>query len=85
MTAFWVKFGNHSAGCVEGVNEDDARNAAEALSLGDVVKIARLPYPARPRLNHLRDAHGHISHSFCTDPSRCAGHHFCPKQPCCTE
>jgi hypothetical protein len=33
----------------------------------------------------MRDAHGHIAHSFCTDPSRCAGHHFCPKQPCCTE
>jgi hypothetical protein len=85
MTAYWVKFSNHSAGCIEGVTENEAREAAEALNLGGVVSMSRIPYPARPRLHQIRDANGHVAPSFCTTPSRCAGHYFCPKKPCCTE
>jgi len=85
MTAFWVKFGNHSAGCVEGRTEMEAREAAEALDLGGVVKMTSIPYPARPRLHSIANAEGFISPSFCTEPARCSGHTFCPKRPCCTD
>lgn len=79
MPAYWVKFKDGKGGCVEGTNAADA--TAEAESLGEVVSLKVLPYPANPRLSKVQSD----CPAFCFTPHLCAGKSSCPKSYACSE
>ena len=85
MRAFWIKFENHTSGCVEAEDETEARKIAEEIKGVEVVSCDILPYPAQPRLNKwIHPKFGHATPSFCYRPQQCKGHGSCPTNPYCT-
>lgn len=87
--AYWVKFAGNGAGaCVEvepGQGETEARVLAERLACKEVVAIARLPYPADPRLNRVSMGSYGPSPSFCYRPEECARSGRCTAGISCVE
>lgn len=84
VRAWWVCAKGFGSGCVEALNEVEARQIGAEKLGGEVTECDQLPYPASPRLNAYEHALGVIP-SFCFDPHGCKGRSSCPKNYCCTE
>lgn len=81
---WWVTAEGKGSGCVEALNETEAR-AIGAEKLGaPVTECQQLPYPASPRL-HIEPGHYGVCPSFCYQPSRCEGRSCCPQSISCVE
>jgi len=74
---YWVTFEDAKSGTVEASDEGSARERAEEH--GAVVSVARLPYPAQPRIAVDSDCP-----SFCYSPRECRGRGSCPKGYACS-
>lgn len=71
-------------GETEGAASANVRQAlAQARVEGEVhiLSIQPLPYPGEPRLGYKSGD----CPSFCVHPSKCAGHHRCPRNIMCSE
>lgn len=83
---YWVTFENYASGCVEALNETEARRLGEEIAGQPVADCDRLPYPAHPRLNiHVIPELGQACPSFCYAPQQCKGRGCCPQNYSCTE
>lgn len=81
MRPWWVCSKGHGSGCVEAMNETEARAVALEKMGGEILACDQLPYPASPRVHVERSDFP----SFCFDPHRCKGHSSCPQRYSCTE
>ncbi|MNF99067.1 hypothetical protein D3C84_819530 [compost metagenome] len=85
VSAWWVKSETGRQGCIEALNEDEARLIGAAIMGDPIDECDKLPYPAQPRLNaYQHPVHG-VTPSFCYDPTSCKGRGCCPKNYSCTE
>lgn len=82
---YWATFDRRGPGCVEALNESDAKAEAEKKTGEAPVSCEKLPYPAEPRLNHYVDARVGVCPSFCYNPNLCKGRGSCPNGPACME
>lgn len=83
---YWVTFEHYASGCVEALNEEEARRIGEEIAGQPVADCDRLPYPAHPRLNiHIIPELGQACPSFCYAPQQCKGRGCCPQNYSCTE
>lgn len=78
MQAYWVKFKDRDAGCIEAPKIESVY--ALAKPLGEVATVKPLPYPANPRLNS-----GSTIPSLCFEPEKCQGRTSCPRRIACSE
>lgn len=85
VRAWWIKSETGRRGCVEALNEDEARLIGAATFGEPVDECDKLPYPAQPRLNIYQHPDHGVTPSFCHDPDRCKGSGCCPKNYSCTE
>jgi len=89
MAAYWMTFRNHSAGCVEGDDKDDAIRNAEIVVEETPLTADCLPYPASPRLfaKTVRGSDGsyRVIPSFCMHPEQCKGRGCCPRRMSCVD
>ena len=87
--AYWMKFENGKAGCVEAGTPKEAIRLGEKKVGSKHTSIDMLPYPADPRLvvKKYVDADGSecTFPSFCWTPEECKGRHSCPKSYSCVE
>lgn len=81
MRAWWACSEGHGSGCVEAMNETEARAIALEKLGGEILACGQLPYPASPRLHIARPDFP----SFCFEPHKCKGHSSCPQRYSCTE
>lgn len=81
MRAWWVCSKGHGSGCVEAMDETEARAIALEKLGGEILACDQLPYPASPRLHIARPDFP----SFCFEPHKCKGHSSCPQRYSCTE
>lgn len=81
LRSWWV----NKRGCVETMNEQEARELAAEIFGTPVTECLQLPYPASPRLNTVSREGVGVCPSFCFDPGRCKGHSSCPQRYSCTE
>jgi len=82
---FWVTYRGSPPGCVEAVDDAEASRLAAELAGEPALSVARLPYPALPRLNPATQPHGGTTPSFCFRPSQCQGSTACPQRLSCVE
>lgn len=85
LRAWWVSAYRVGSGCVEAMNEIEARAIGSEKLGAEVTECNWLPYPAEPRLNKVeRDGYG-VFPSFCFEPHKCKGRSSCPQRYSCTE
>lgn len=85
---YWLHFEGRRPACVEAMTPEEARALGAELGKAPVTSCDELPYPAEPRLNHVRhqDAQGgFVTPSFCHSPEQCKGKTVCPQRYSCTE
>lgn len=81
MRPWWVCSKGHGSGCVEAMNETEARAVALEKMGGEILASDQLPYPATPRIHIERSDFP----SFCYEPHKCKGYSSCPQRYSCTE
>lgn len=82
---YWVTFEHYASGCVEALNEAEARRIGEEIAGQPVADCDKIPYPAHPRLNKHIDPKFGACPSFCYAPEQCKGRGCCPQNYSCTE
>lgn len=70
MRPWWVCSKGHGSGCVEAMNETEARAVALEKMGGEILACDQLPYPATPRIHIERPDFP----SFCFEPHKCKGY-----------
>lgn len=81
MRPWWVCSKGRGSGCVEAMNETEARAVALEKMGGEILACDQLPYPATPRIHIERPDFP----SFCFEPHKCKGYSSCPQRYSCTE
>lgn len=85
IRSWWVVVEGAGSGCIEALNETEARRIAVEIRGTEVLSCTQIPYPAEPRWRiSERDGLG-VCPSFCYDPHRCKGRSSCPQRYSCTE
>jgi hypothetical protein len=72
---FWLRFPNHTGGCIEAPTAWHALATGDALGYGEPESCHRLPYPADPRIGSVRTD----CPSLCWAPEKCAGFTSCQR------
>ncbi len=85
MSAYWVKFADGTAGCIETTAGQNPAVVAANATGRIVASVATLPHPAEPRLNKIEHPKHGASPSFCYRPEQCKGRTACPQPYSCTE
>jgi len=94
MSAFWITFADGTQGCVEFRQEAfkpstevevQVRALVETDMQRPVTKVARLPYPAEPRLITVYEPGIGACPSFCFHPHKCVGRSSCPRPLSCDD
>lgn len=82
---WWLTTESGHAGCVEALNEAEARVIAASAWGVQPDTCQKLPYPTNPRINQYHSEPHGVCPSFCYNPGLCKGRGSCPQNPSCVD
>lgn len=82
---WWLTTEKGHHGCVEALNETEARAITAKAWGAEPDTCQKLPYPANPRINEYAGNPYGVCPSFCYNPGLCKGRSSCPQSPSCVD